>query len=73
MPVISATDLVGEKLLAMDDHYCDLAALLPTLRALREKVDWDDVRRRSAGAPFAEATLFLLERLDVIEPVEIGD
>jgi len=73
MPVISATDLVGEKLLAMDEHYCDLAALLPTLRALREKVDWDDVRRRSRGAPFAEATLFLLERLDVIEPVVAGD
>ena len=51
MPVVSATDLVGEKLLAMDEHYCDLAALLPTLRALREKVDWDDVRRRSPGLP----------------------
>jgi hypothetical protein len=66
MPVVAATDLVGEKLLALDEHYCDLAALLPTLRAVREKVDWSDVRRRVEGQPFAEATLFLLERLAVI-------
>lgn len=65
MAVLSATDLVTEKLLALDEHYCNLAMVLPTLRALREKVDWDVVRKRADGAPFAEATLFLLERLDV--------
>ena len=67
MAVLSATDLVTEKLLALDEHYCDLSAVLPTLRALREKVDWAVVRERCAGAPFAEATLFLLQRLEVIE------
>jgi len=67
MPVVGATDLVGEKLLALDEHYCDLAALLPTLRAVREKVDWSEVRRRAGGHPFAEATLFLLERLEVLD------
>ena len=66
MAVLSATDLVTEKLLALDEHYCDLTAVLPTLRALREKVDWDLVAKRCDGAPFAEATLFLLGRLDVI-------
>jgi hypothetical protein len=66
MPVVAPTDLVAEKLLALDEHYCDLAALLPTLRAVREKVDWGDVRKRVEGQPFAEATLFLLERLEVI-------
>jgi hypothetical protein len=66
MPVISATDVTTEKLLALDEHYCDLAEILPTLRALREQVDWPEVRRRVAGAPFAEAVLHLLERLDVI-------
>jgi Uncharacterised nucleotidyltransferase len=65
MAVLSATDLVTEKLLALDEHYCDLANVLPTLRALREQVDWGVVRKRSVGAPFAEATLFLLDRLDV--------
>jgi hypothetical protein len=66
MPVLHPTDLVTEKLLALDEHYCDLAQVLPTLRALRERVDWDLVRDRSAGSPFAEAVLFLLERLEVI-------
>ena len=66
MAVLAPTDLVTEKLLALDEHYCDLAMVLPTLRALRERVDWDLVRERCAGAPFAEATLFLLERLDVV-------
>jgi hypothetical protein len=66
MPVVAPTDLVAEKLLALDEHYCDLAALLPTLRAVREKVDWGEVRKRVEGHPFAEATIFLLERLEVI-------
>jgi putative nucleotidyltransferase-like protein len=68
MPVLSATDVTIEKLLAMDEHYCDLAAVLPTMRALREQVDWAEVRRRTAGRPFAETVLFLLERLRVIAP-----
>jgi hypothetical protein len=66
MPVLSATDVATEKLLALDEHYCDVAATLPTLRAVREQVDWDTVRTRVDGAPFAESVLFLLERLGVI-------
>jgi hypothetical protein len=68
MPVLSATDVTTEKLLALDEHYCDLAQVLPTLRALREQVDWAEVRRRVDSAPFAEAVLYLLRRLDVVEP-----
>jgi hypothetical protein len=68
MPVLSATDITIEKLLALDEHYCDVAAVLPTLRAMREQVDWSEVRRAAAGHPFAEAVLFLLERLDIVEP-----
>jgi hypothetical protein len=72
MSVLAPTDLVTEKLLALDEHYCDLAMVLPTLRALRERVDWDEVRARSDGRPFAEATLFLLERLEVVAAPEAG-
>jgi hypothetical protein len=68
MPVLSATDVTTEKLLALDEHYCDLGAILPTLRALREQVDWPEVRRRTRDRPFAETVLFLLERLRIIEP-----
>jgi hypothetical protein len=70
MPVLAPTDVTVEKLLALDEHYCDLAAVLPTFRGLREQVDWHDVRRRTAGRPFAETVLFLLERLAIIDPVD---
>jgi hypothetical protein len=66
MPVIGATDLLTQKLLALDEHYCDLAKVLPVARALREQVDWSCVAEWTAGHPFAETVLFLLQRLDVV-------
>ena len=66
VPVLAATDVVGEQLLALDEHYCDYAGVLPTLRALREKLDWGELARRVKGQPFAEAALFLAERLDLV-------
>lgn len=66
MPVISPTDLVSEKLLSLAEHYCNITDVLPPLRALREQVAWDEVVRRTDGHPFAEAVLFLLDRLGVV-------
>jgi hypothetical protein len=56
------------KLAVLSERYCDLAAVVPTARALREQVDWRLVRDNVAGNPFAEVTLELLERLGVIAP-----
>jgi hypothetical protein len=67
MPVLSATEVVVERLLALDEHACDLASPVATARALREQVDWGRVRERTADNDVAAATLFLLERLGVIE------
>jgi hypothetical protein len=50
------------------EHYCDFAVLLPAMRALREKVEWQRVRRACGDTDFAAALLYLLERLDVIAP-----
>jgi hypothetical protein len=66
MPVLSATDVVVEKLAALDEHYCDFAQVLPVVRALREQVDWEGVRSRVEDNPFADALLHLLERLDIV-------
>jgi hypothetical protein len=63
MPVLSATDLVVTKLLTYRDHYCDFATSLPMVRALREQVDWPDVRERTTQSPYAEAFLLLADRL----------
>jgi hypothetical protein len=68
MPVLSGTELAVHKLKAVDEHSCDFTRLLPVARALREQVDWPRVRKETEGHPFAEALLFLLERLDIIEP-----
>jgi hypothetical protein len=69
MPVLAATDLVAQKMLALDEHYCDLGTVLPVARALREQVDWTRLRDWVAGDPFADTVLFLLERLGVVDPV----
>lgn len=66
MPVLPATRLMVQKMNAMDEHYCDFSYLVPVARALREQVDWDVVRRDTAGNAFAEALMFLLERLEVV-------
>jgi hypothetical protein len=65
MPVLCATDILRAKLAAMNEHECDLAAVLPVARALREQVDWSSIRSRVAGNPFAEAALTLFDRLEL--------
>lgn len=65
MPVLPATDLLVNKLLAFSEHYCDFATVLPLVRALREQIDWDLVREESASSPYAEAFLLLCGRLEL--------
>ncbi|MFJ8649424.1 nucleotidyltransferase family protein [Streptomyces sp. NPDC093546] len=69
MPVLAPTDLVGSLLAAFSEHHCDFGAVLPIARTLREKIDWELLRHESRGSAMPEAFLFLLERLNVIEPV----
>lgn len=68
MPVLSATEVVVQKMLALDEHYCDFGAMIPVVRALREQVDFARVRAETATSPYAEALLLLLERLGVVPP-----
>lgn len=63
MPVLDATDLVETKLKTLREHYCDFAALLPAVRAVREQLDWARLGRETADNDFAAAFLFLCERL----------
>jgi len=68
MPVLDATDWFEMTLLALDERYCDLGRVLPMIRAMREQVDWQQVRRATAGSPFAEAALLVATRLNLIPP-----
>ncbi|MFF5160227.1 nucleotidyltransferase family protein [Streptomyces sp. NPDC000348] len=66
MPVLAPTDLLTGLLAAFSEHHCDFGAVLPIARALREKVDWERVRRDCGDEPMPAAFFFLLERLNVI-------
>ena len=65
MPVLSPTDVVAEKLCSLNEHHCDFAALLPAVRAVREKVDWALVRDTTRCNDFAVAFLVLTDRLGI--------
>ncbi|MEC3957467.1 hypothetical protein VMT65_30850 [Nocardia sp. CDC153] len=66
-PVVSATDLIIDKLLVFDAHRLDLSPLLRIARDLREQVDWAQVREQTSHSPYARAFLGLLADLRVIE------
>jgi putative nucleotidyltransferase-like protein len=66
MPVLTATDTVVTKLMALDEHYCDFSRLLPVARALREQVDWAQVAEAVDDNPFAVVFLLLLDRLGIV-------
>lgn len=68
MPVLAPTDLMRALLAAFSEHHCDFGAVLPIARLLREKIDWEAVRRGCGDAPMPAAFLYLLERLQVIAP-----
>jgi Nucleotidyl transferase of unknown function (DUF2204) len=65
MPVLSARQVLTEKLCSFNEHHCDFAALLPAVRAVREQVDWDRVRADTADNDFAVAFLVLTDRLGI--------
>lgn len=67
MLVMSLEDMVTTKLLVLDEHMLDLEPLLQIARALREQVDWEQVRARTADSPFAKAFFTLVEELGIVE------
>lgn len=66
MQVMALEDVMVTKLMALSEHALRYEHLLEIARALREQIDWDDVRRRTAGSPFARAFFVLLEGLNII-------
>lgn len=73
MPVLSATEIMTSKLRVVGEHYCDFSRLLPVARAMREQIDWPEVRARVDDNPYARAFLFLLDELGVVEAEQMQD
>jgi len=65
MLVASLDDVLVTKLLALTEQNLDYSSVLETARAVREQLDWDDVRARCEGSPYAKAFLVLVEDLGI--------
>jgi predicted nucleotidyltransferase len=68
MRVMSLEDVLMTKLLALDEMNLDYQGLLQIARPVREQVDWEDVRRRTEGSPYAAAFFTLVEELGIVSP-----
>jgi Uncharacterised nucleotidyltransferase len=66
MRVMALEDVLVTKLMALSEHALRYETLLAIARALREQVDWPDVRARTAESPFARAFFVMLEGLGVL-------
>jgi len=64
--VVSLEDVITQKLLAITEQEPDFGPVLEMARALREQIDWDDVRRLTQGSPFARAFFTLVEELGIV-------
>jgi hypothetical protein len=67
MLVMPVDDLLVSKLLSLTEHHLDFGRALEITRALREQIDWADVRRRTEHSPFARAFLALVEDLGIAD------
>src|SRR3954471_18320487 len=70
MRVMALEDVLVTKLMALTEHSLRYESLLPISRALREQVDWEDVRARTSDSPFARAFFVMLEGLGILPGAE---
>jgi predicted nucleotidyltransferase len=68
MRVMALEDVLVTKLMALTEHALRYESLLPIARAVREQVDWPDVRARTAESAFARAFFVMLEGLGIVSP-----
>ncbi len=66
MPIMALEDIFTTKLLSLKEHYLDYEGILPFARALREQVDWEEVRKRTSESPFAKAFFVLIDELGIV-------
>ena len=66
MLVMSLEDVMVTRLKALDEHGLDYERPLEFARALREQINWQDVRSRTNGSPYAKAFFTLIEELGIV-------
>jgi hypothetical protein len=63
LKVMSVTDVLATKLLALKEHELDYESVLEIARACREQIDWDVLRTRTRDHPYASAFFTLAGEL----------
>lgn len=64
-PVMALDDVIVTMLHALDEHALDYSRLLGIARALREQIDWPQLRARVGEYPYAKAFITLVEELGI--------
>ena len=63
--LMALEDVFATKLMSIDEHSADYSGVLLMARSLRERIDWAQLRERTAHSPFAQAFFVLCEGLGV--------
>ena len=71
--VASLEDVLTQKLLSLKEQEPDFGAVLEIGRAVREQIDWDEVRERTSESPFARAYFTLVEGLNILPTTRSRD
>jgi Uncharacterised nucleotidyltransferase len=66
MRVLRSEDLLVSKLMAMTEHSINYRSCLEIARALREQIDFEDVRRRTESSPYGRAFFVIAEGLGIV-------
>jgi hypothetical protein len=66
--VSTLEDVMVSKLMALTEQEPNFGRVLEWARALREQIEWNEVRARTEASPFARAFFTLVEGLGVVEP-----
>jgi predicted nucleotidyltransferase len=69
--VATLEDVLVSKLLAIREQELNFGSVLEWTRALREQIDWHEVRERTQGSPFAKAFFVLIEELGIVAVEEV--
>jgi hypothetical protein len=66
IPVMAIEDVLATKLMALHEHELDYTSVLRIARAVREQIDWQSLRTRTGGSPYAAAFFVLCEELGIV-------
>jgi hypothetical protein len=66
LKVAPLEDVITQKVLVLSEQNPDFSSVLELARALREQVDWDEVRERTKDSPFGAAYFTLLAELEIV-------